>query len=97
MNINYELLQFYIHKKLVRREDSDAILRECDSQGISVRDYLLSRDMVTEETELTALAGYYCMPCVDMDMLEIDRSLVDLFAFGFMKKHKLFPVCYDEN
>ena len=97
MNINYELLQFYIYKRLVRRKDGDKILEECKRLNVSVRDYLLAREIITETTELAALSEYYCMPSVEIDMLEIDKDLFDLFTYDFMKKHKIIPVSHDKN
>ena len=86
MNTNYELLQFYIYKKLIRKKDADDILAECKRLNTGVRDYLLAKEYITEATELEALAEYYCMPYVEIDMLEIDKSLFDLFTFEFMKR-----------
>ena len=97
MNTNFELLQFYIYKHLIRRKDAEEILEECKRLKMTVRDYLLAKEMITENTELEALSEYYCMPCVEIDMLEIDKALFDLFTYDFMKKHKLVPVCYDQN
>lgn len=97
MNVNYELLQFYIYKRLIRRKDADKILEECNRLNISVRNYLLAREMITETTELEALGEYYCMPSVEIDMLEIDKELFDLFTYDFLKKHKIVPVSYDKN
>ena len=97
MNINHELLNYFIYKKLVSRKEKDAILAECEKLNVSVRDYLIAKEYITETTELPALADYYAMPYVEIDMLDIDRSLFDLFTFGFMKKHKIIPVCFDRN
>ena len=97
MNINYELMKFYIYKKLVKRKEAEGILAECRRLNISLRDYLLARECFTEISELPALADYYCMPYIEIDMLDIDKSLLDLFSFAFMKKHKLIPVSYDKN
>ncbi len=97
MNKNYELLQFYLYKKLIKKKDAETILAECEHLNMSVRDYLLAKEYVTETTELEALAEYYCMPYIEIDMLDIDRSLFNLFSFDFMKKHKIIPVCYDKN
>ena len=97
MNINYELLQFYIYKKLVKRKDAQRFLEEAARLNVSVRDYLLAKEVITENTDLEALAEYYCMPSVEIDMLEIDKELFDLFTFDFMKKHKIVPICYDKN
>lgn len=97
MNINYELLQFYIYKKLVKRKDIPEILAECQRLHVNVRDYLLAKEVITENTELEARAEYYCMPYAEIDMLDIDRGLFDLFTFDFMKKHKIIPISYDKN
>ena len=97
MNTNYELLQFYIYKHLVRRKDADAILEECQRLKMSVRDYLLAKEIITETAELEALGEYYCMPSVEIDMLEIDKALFDLFSYDFLKKHKIIPISYDKN
>ncbi|MBQ3597719.1 MAG: type II/IV secretion system protein [Clostridia bacterium] len=97
MNTNYELLQFYIYKHLVRRKDADAILEECQRLKIPLRDYLLAKEIITETAELEALGEYYCMPSVEIDMLEIDKALFDLFSYDFLKKHKIIPISYDKN
>ena len=97
MNINYELIKFYIYHKLIKRKEADKILAECRRLNVSVRDYLLAREYVTEATELPAQADYYCMPYVEIDMLDIDRELFDLFSFSLMKKHKVIPVSFDAN
>lgn len=97
MNTNYELLQFYIYKRLIRRKEADKILAECSRLRISVRDYLMAKEVITETTELEALGEYYCIPSVEIDMLDIDKSLFDLFTYDFLKKHKIIPVSYDKN
>lgn len=97
MNINYELLLFYVYKKLLKKKEMGEILSECERLDIGVRDYLLAKETVTEVTELPALASYYCMPYVEIDMLDFDRSVFDLFTFDFMKKHKIIPVSYDKD
>lgn len=33
MNINYELLQFYVYKKIIKKKDVDDILAECEQIG----------------------------------------------------------------
>ena len=97
MNTNYELLQFYIYKKLIRKKDAEEILEECKRLNTNVRDYLLAKEYITETGELEALAEYYCMPYVEIDMLDIDKSLFELFTFDFMKRHKIVPVSFDKN
>ena len=97
MNIDFELLQFYVYKKIVKRKDMDMILEECRKLNTSVRSYLLTKEYITEAGELDVLGEYYCMPCVELEMLDIDRSLFDQFSFEFMKTHKVVPVSIDHN
>ncbi len=97
MKINNDLLQFFIYRKLVRRKDADTILEECDRLDMPVRDYLLLKEYTTEAIELEALGDYYCMPFIEIDMLDIDKNLFDLFSFDFMKFNKIIPVSMDKN
>ena len=92
MNINRELLQFYIYKKIIKKKQAEKILEDCERLGVSVRDYMLAKEYITEAKELPVLGEYYCMPYVEIDMLDIDRSLFDLFTFEFMKRYKVIPV-----
>ena len=59
MNANYELLQFYVYKKIIKKKDIENILSECERLGKSAREYLLTKENTTETTELEALAEYY--------------------------------------
>lgn len=97
MNINADLLDFYIYKKLFKKKDADQILEECQRLGTPAREYMLTKEYVTEVSELEALAEYYCMPYVEIDMLDIDKELFDRLSFEFMKKHKVIPVSIDRN
>ncbi len=97
MNINRELLDFYTYKKLIKRKEAPEILADCHTRRIGVRDYLLARELITETSELSARAAYYSMPSVEVDMLDIDPGLFKKFSYDFMKKHKLIPVCRDQN
>ena len=97
MDNNYELLQFYTYKKLIKKRQSEAILADVKKLNTTVREYLLAKEIITEQTELSALGDYFCMPYIEIEMLDIDKSLFDLFTFDFMKKHKIVPVCFDNE
>ncbi|MBQ2944979.1 MAG: type II/IV secretion system protein [Clostridia bacterium] len=92
MNINQELLQFYIYKKIIKKKQSAKILEDCERLGVSVRDYMLAKEYTTDTRELAVLGEYYCLPYVEIDMLDIDKALFDLFTFEFMKRYKIIPV-----
>lgn len=97
MNIDFEILQYYISKKIIKKKESDTILQECQRLNIPVREYMLTKEYITEAGELDALSEYYNIPCVELDMLDIDKELFDQFSFEFMKKNKVVPVSIDKN
>ncbi len=92
MNINQELLQFYIYKKVIKKKQAAKILEDCERLKVSVKEYMLAKEYVTEARELPVLGEYYCMPHVEIDMLDIDKSLFEMFSFEFMKRYKVIPV-----
>ena len=92
MNINHELLQFYIYKNVIKKKQADKILEDCERLGVPIRDYMLAKEYTTEAKELPALGEFYCMPYVEIDLLDIDKSLFDLFTFEFMKRYQVIPV-----
>ena len=92
MNINRELLQFYIYKKVIKKKQAEKILEDSERLGVSVRDYMLAKEYATDIKELPVLGEYYCMPQVEIDMLDIDKSLFEMFTFEFMKRYKVIPV-----
>lgn len=97
MNINSDLLQFYLYKRLIRKKDVEVVLSESERLSVPVRDYLLAKEYVTDTTEMEAIAEYLCLPYVEVDMLEIDRTLFDRFSLEYMKKNKFLPVSIDRS
>ncbi len=97
MNLNREQIKYYVYKKLLPKKQSETILAECDKHGVSVRNYLLAKEMTTEVSELSALGEYYNLPTVELDMLDIDKALFEKVSFAFMKKHKIVPISYDKK
>ena len=97
MNLDYELLQFFVLKKIVRRKDVDEILQACTRLNMPVEKYLIAKEYCTEVSALYAMSEFFCMPAVELDMLDIDKELFDQFSFDFMKKHKVVPVCRDKK
>ena len=92
MNINRDLLQFYVYKKIIKKKQSEKILEDCQRLNVPVREYMLAKEYTTDVRELPVLGDYYCMPYVEIDMLDIDKSLFDMFSFEFMKRYKIVPV-----
>lgn len=94
MNINKELLNFYIYKKIIKKKDAPRILEDCERLGVAVQDYMISKEYTTEVGALPVLGEYYCMPYAEIDLLDIDKSLFDLFTYEFMKRYKIIPVSF---
>ena len=92
MNINRELLNFYVYKKIIKRKQIPQIIEDSARLNTAVQDYLLKKEITTEVGALPALADFYCMPYVEIDMLDIDKSLFEMFTFEFMKRYKIIPV-----
>ena len=59
MNIDFEILQYYVSKKIVKKKESETILTECQRLNIPVREYMLTKEYITEAGELDALSEYY--------------------------------------
>ena len=55
MNINRELLQFYIYKKVIKKKQAEKILEDSERLGVSVRDYMLAKEYATDIKELPVL------------------------------------------
>ena len=55
MNLNYELLQLYVNKKLVKRKDFEVFLEDAQRLEIGIRDYLMTKEIITENILLTQI------------------------------------------
>jgi len=97
MNIDYELMQYYVYKKVLARKTADDVLVDAARVKTHVRDYMLTKEYITEVGELDALGEYYNLPTIELEMLDVDRDLFNLFGFDFMKTHKMVPVSIDLN
>ncbi len=97
MNINRELIQFYIWKRIIKKKQAEKILEDCERVNVSVREYMLAKGFVSDVRELPVLGDFYCMPYVEIDMLDIDKTLFDLFSFELMKRNKIVPVWMNDD
>jgi len=97
MNINYEILQYYVYKKVVNRKTADEVLVDAARVKTSIRDYLLTKEYITEPGELDVLSEYYNMPAVELEMLDIDKEIFGQFGFEFMKAHKMVPISINND
>ena len=97
MDLNYELLLFFVYRKIIKRKDVEPIAEACKKLQLPVETYLIAKEYCTEVTALEAMADFFCMPCSELDMLDIDEDLFNQFGFEFMKKHKVVPICRNKK
>ena len=97
MNIQKDLLNFYIYRKVIKKKQADKILEDCARLGVSVREYMLAKEYVTGPRELPVLGDYFCLPSVELEMLDVDKTLFELFSFEFMKRNKIVPIWRNEQ
>ena len=48
MNLNFELLQFFAYKKVIKRRQINEILSECERLKMPAEKYLIAKDYCTE-------------------------------------------------
>lgn len=97
MNITRELLNLYVEKGFLTSELSNQAFNDCKTAHVTLREYLLAKEYITEAAELEVLSEFYNIPSVELELLNVDDDLIDLFSFEFMKKHKIIPVRRDED
>ncbi len=97
MDVNYELLQYYAYKKIIKRKQIKPIYDECARLNLPVESYMQAKAYCTEVEALPVLGEFYCLPYTEVDMLEIDRSLVERFEYSYLKKNKFLPVSVNKN
>ena len=92
MNTSRDLLYFYAQKGVISEDQIDQILAGGKEIDVYPREYMLTKEYVNDVGELPVLGDYYCMPQLELDMLDIDENLLDMFTFEFMKRYKIVPV-----
>ena len=97
MDINFEALQFFVLKKVIKRKDIKGVLDECKRLNMPAEQYLLAKGIALPNQAMAAMGELYNLPNTEMDMLEVDRSLVDRFGLAFLRRHKIVPVSIDKD
>lgn len=97
MNLNYELMQYFVYKKIVNKKEVPELLADCERLGMPVEEYLIMKEYCTEVTALEAMGEYYCLPYIQLDMLDVDKTLLENFSYAFMKKNKFVPVSINKK
>ena len=97
MNLNFEILQYFVMKKIIKKKDFDFILSELERLNMTPERYLTLKEYCTETGAYEVLADYYNIPFVEVDMLDIDENLLSMYSYEYMRKNKFLPVTIDKN
>lgn len=97
MDLNYEILKHFFKKGVIKEEEFTAYLNEAKETEYSIEKFLVQKGIVSEEVALSVLASYFNVPYCDIDILDIDRELVDKFSCEYMKRNKFVPVKLRED
>lgn len=97
MDLNYEILQYYVYKKIIKRKQMKSIYEDCTRLKLPIENYMVAKGYCTEVTALAALGEFFCLPYCEMDMLEVDKKLSEGVTFTLLRKHKFVPVSIDRR
>ena len=97
MTLDFEILQFFAYKKIIKKKQINEILSECQRLNVPAEKYLLAQGICNEVTALAAMGELFCLPYIEMDMLEVDEELLDCFNLPFLRRQKFVPVFVDKN
>lgn len=97
MDIDFEILQYCIYKKIIKKKQRDSILAECRRLNMPVERYLLVKNYCSEAQEAEALGEFFCMPYAQLDMFDVDEKIADRFYLNFLKKIKVVPISTEES
>lgn len=92
MNINNEILNYYIYKKLIKKRLHDKTLEDCARIGMSIEKYMLVKNYCTEAEALPALGDFYNMAYAQMDMFDVEEDIAEQYNLAFLKKIKMVPL-----
>ena len=97
MDLNYDILQYYAYKKIIKRRQMKGIYEDCTRLQMPIENYMIAKGYCTQVTALAALGEFFCLPYCEMGMLEPDRELLKNVSFAFLRKHKFVPISIDRR
>ena len=92
MNINYEIINYYIYKKIIKKKLRDKTLEDCARINMTVEKYMLVKNYCSEAEALPALGEFYNMAYAEMDMFDVEEDIADKYNLAFLKKVKMVPL-----
>ena len=86
MTLDFEILQFFAYKKVIKKKQISHLLSECQRLNVPAEKYLIAEGICNEVTALAAMGEFFCLPYIEMDMLEVDEELLENFNLPFLRR-----------
>lgn len=97
MNLNTELARLYLERGLIDEHEMLNVVERSNELGISVDKYMIETKKYKEEDVYSALSEFYCMPYVQMEMLDPDPVIVHKYSVSFLRKNCIVPISVDPS
>ena len=97
MNINIELAKLYMDRGIIDEQEMNTMLAESSELGITIDAYMLKTKARSEREVYSVLSEFYCMPYIQMEMLDPDDQLVRCFSVTFLRKNCIVPITVDAS
>ncbi|MDD5129685.1 MAG: ATPase, T2SS/T4P/T4SS family [Candidatus Omnitrophica bacterium] len=91
-NIDLQLAEALIEKKLITRENVGDLLQEADRSNQDLRQVLVKHNLFSEENILDILAEKLKLSCANLKDLVIDRSIISKVPLKIASYYKFIPL-----
>lgn len=92
MELDKEFLKHLEFRKVIKSSDIEGLISESKSKQQSLDELIVNKKLMTE-TELNAVvAEFFGMPYAEIEMLDIDKSLLERFSISYLKKNNIIPI-----
>ena len=71
MYIDYDILRYFAYKNLIPTERLEEFYDDCCCQNMRIEDYLIQKGYCLTLQVLSAMGEFYCLPCSEMEKLDI--------------------------
>ena len=89
MELDKEFLKHLEFRKVIKSSDIEGLISESKSKQQSLDELIVNKKLMTE-TELNAVvAEFFGMPYAEIEMLDIDKSLLERFSISYLKKNNI--------
>lgn len=89
------LAQEFVKQGFLLKDHADQLLAEISDKNVSLKDYLLEQNIVSEEQLLNVFAALYKLPIIDVAKVNVNKDLALKVPVKFARYYKVVPVRLD--